>query len=92
MDFSQTAKLQRGTTVCYSESTPLSAAHSNSLTLTTSADLLKMASVLLQGLPLLPHCRVCFKSVGYLPESHPAVTGNGWGIKAWGGVKKQVKR
>lgn len=53
--------------------------------LTVMADLYVMASVLLRGLPLLPPGRVWFKSVGYLPESHPAVIGRGGGITAKGG-------
>lgn len=53
--------------------------------LTMLADLCMMASVLLHGLPLLFPGRVWFKSVGYLPESHPAVIGMGWEIKAKGG-------
>lgn len=54
-------------------------------TLTKLADVCMMASVLLHGLPLLHPGRVWFKSVGYLPESHPAVIGRGWEIKAKGG-------
>lgn len=54
-------------------------------TLTTLADLCVMASVLLHGLPLLPPGRARFKSLGYLPESHPAVIGRGGEIKAKGG-------
>lgn len=48
-------------------------------TLTVLAELSMMASVVLHGLPLLPPGRVCFKSVGYLPEFHPGVVGRGWG-------------
>lgn len=53
-------------------------------TLTVLAELSMMASVFLHGLPLLPPGRVWFKSVGYLPESHPGVVGRGWEIKAKG--------
>lgn len=36
--------------------------------------------------------RVRFKSVGYLPESHPAVNGRGWEIKAKGSVQFEEKK
>lgn len=35
--------------------------------------------------------RVWYKSVGYLPESHPAVNGRGWEIKAKGSVQIEQK-
>lgn len=46
------------------------------------ADLSALASVLLRGLPLLPPGRLRSNSEGYLPESHPAVVGARWEVKA----------
>lgn len=83
MDLSQSDKLQRSRTTYYSERYRLLCVQETVdsvisqqfvfSTLTILADLCVMASVLLHGLPLLLPSRVWFKSVGYLPESHPAV-------------------
>lgn len=82
MDLSQPAKLQRGKTAYYSEEYRLLYLEESVVYPVIWADLCVMASVHLHGLPLLPPGRLCFKSVGYLPESHPAVIGRGREIKA----------
>lgn len=50
-----------------------------------------LASVLLHGFTPAAPGRVWFKSVVYLPESHPAVNGRGWEIKAKGSVQFEQK-
>lgn len=88
MDLSQSEKLQGGVedlimvSAIDSNVYPVYSQQSVFSTLTTLANLCVMASVLLHGLPLLPPGRAWFKSVGYLPEFHPAVIGRGGGIKA----------